>query len=390
MSTIKIKVVDQQLVFINRPVIASGGINEDYINFDFSEEWDGFAKIAIFYKYGEEEKYLSAIAEYGTCLIPYELTITPGKIYFGVIGGTQDRTIIYTSELAEYEVEQGAYKVDELEISDPETYASQAKLIVPEDTDPDLIYYSVRRNFNSNVTSNRTVYRVMEHVSYVEELTYEGLLNCMVEMGGVNITSQVLNNGVITIPDVTGNIVITANAEGERARYSVTRNLTHVTADNSINEVAIHGFYNVTLSAELGYTIDSVIVTMGGVEIYSGDINYINIADVTGDIVITAVATEHIIPTAYITRNLTGCTSNKNDTEVVIGEPWNEIITPNDPSWRTNSFTLRMNNEDITSSILFYDANSNRCNFNQAAYAVIDFSQVTGDIYISMTFRSTS
>ena len=49
------------------------------------------------------------------------------------------------------------------------------------------------------------------------------------------------------------------------------------------------GTYNATITAEDGYTLDSITCTMGGVEqTVTGGV--INISSVTGDIVITATA----------------------------------------------------------------------------------------------------
>ena len=50
------------------------------------------------------------------------------------------------------------------------------------------------------------------------------------------------------------------------------------------------GTYNATITAEDGYTLGSVTCSMGGVDQTVTD-GVINIASVTGDIVITATAT---------------------------------------------------------------------------------------------------
>lgn len=73
--------------------------------------------------------------------------------------------------------------------------------------------------------------------------------------------------------------------------YTVTNNLTNVTNSNAQTEVT-EGFYSATLTVADGYTMHSVVITMGGVDITAdvyGD-GGILITEVTGDIVITAVA----------------------------------------------------------------------------------------------------
>lgn len=76
--------------------------------------------------------------------------------------------------------------------------------------------------------------------------------------------------------------------------YTVTNNLTDVTNNNISTRVVQGGSYLATLTATSGYTINSVTITMGGVNVtgtaYSS--GTISIANVTGNIVITAVATQ--------------------------------------------------------------------------------------------------
>ena len=74
--------------------------------------------------------------------------------------------------------------------------------------------------------------------------------------------------------------------------YTVTNNLTNVTNSNS--DTTASGFYSATLTVVDGYSMNSVVITMGGVDITDsayGEGNIL-IANVTGDIVITAVAEE--------------------------------------------------------------------------------------------------
>ena len=75
-------------------------------------------------------------------------------------------------------------------------------------------------------------------------------------------------------------------------KYAVSYELTNATSDNGAISVAGNSSYTTTISAVTGATIDSVVVTMGGVdvtdEVYAD--GAITIATVTGDIVITVVA----------------------------------------------------------------------------------------------------
>ena len=79
--------------------------------------------------------------------------------------------------------------------------------------------------------------------------------------------------------------------------YSVTNNLTNCTNSNSTTQAIEGNSYTATISANSGYELSSVTVTMGGTDITSTAVNggNINITNVTGDIVITAVAEKAVV-----------------------------------------------------------------------------------------------
>jgi hypothetical protein len=78
--------------------------------------------------------------------------------------------------------------------------------------------------------------------------------------------------------------------------YSITNNLTNVSNSNTDASADSGDAYSGTLSADAGYEIASVVITMGGTDItstaYTSGTGAISIASVTGNIVITASATE--------------------------------------------------------------------------------------------------
>ncbi len=85
--------------------------------------------------------------------------------------------------------------------------------------------------------------------------------------------------------------------EGEDApstTWYVTQRLTNVTSSFEGTTIAKDGELTATLTADDGYTLDDVIVTMGGVDItamvYSG--GTVSIDEVTANVVITASAVE--------------------------------------------------------------------------------------------------
>ena len=122
------------------------------------------------------------------------------------------------------------------------------------------------------------------------------LASVVVVMGGVDVTADAYNavTGEVTIASATGNITITATAAINT--YTITQTLTNVTSDIVATQADYGDAINGTLTADSGYTISTVTVEMGGEDItataYDNSDDSITIASVTGNVVITATATE--------------------------------------------------------------------------------------------------
>lgn len=86
----------------------------------------------------------------------------------------------------------------------------------------------------------------------------------------------------------------------EIVTYTVTNNLDHAINSNGSTTVTGGGTYTATITANDGYELDSVTCTMGGTSVTVTGGN-ISIANVTGDIVITATTKSNIV---YNVRNL--------------------------------------------------------------------------------------
>lgn len=76
--------------------------------------------------------------------------------------------------------------------------------------------YTITNNL-TNITTNNDAATIIEGMSFTATLTPAGasITSVTVTMGGANVTSSVYANGVISIPSVTGNIVITAVGEAK-------------------------------------------------------------------------------------------------------------------------------------------------------------------------------
>lgn len=195
-----------------------------------------------------------------------------------------------------------------------------------------------------------------------------------------NTSVATVNNGVVT-PVADGSCTITVTSGDFSAscsttvaftKFNITSNLEGCQLDNSINNVIIGTSWSGEVTPIEGYSLKnaSIQITMGGVDItntaYSNGI--ITIEKVTGEVVINIACVA--VPVYNITRNLVGCTSNKDTISIGEGNPYNETFTALD-GYRLNgaSVTITMGGVDISS--MYSDG-------------VLNIVEVTGDIVISV------
>ena len=146
--------------------------------------------------------------------------------------------------------------------------------------------------------------------------------------------------------------------------YSVSNSLTNCTNSNSDTQAVGGESYSATISANSGYELSSVLVTMGGTDISASAVSggTISIASVTGNIVITAVATEttsepeNVLETVgYIAD--TRIRSSNGETQTLAGVEATGFIPI--------AYGQRITIENITlvdsgnNSVAVYDANKN-------------------------------
>ena len=178
-----------------------------------------------------------------------------------------------------------------------------------------------------------------------------------------------------------GNLVLDNNTY-----YSITNALTYCANSNSSTEVIGGQSYSATITAHNGYELKSVTVTMAGspVTVTNG---VINIASVTGNIVITAVAekkSDNILPNAtkadgtpYVGDNgekgyRAGYTI-KTDTgeEISYSNSYCTGFIPATYSDKVYAKGISLHSSASRNGITFYDANHNRlynANFAESGY----------------------
>lgn len=107
MSTINVNCVDQVLSFTNMPVIASGDINADHIQFTFSDEWEGFnSKICVFYQQ-KGDYFYGLLDNNNEVIIPSSVMSKSGNVVFGV--SAYKDGVTRTSNVLSYAIVEGAY-----------------------------------------------------------------------------------------------------------------------------------------------------------------------------------------------------------------------------------------------------------------------------------------
>ena len=163
---------------------------------------------------------------------------------------------------------------------------------------------------------------------------------------------------------------------GELEKYTITNELTNVTNNNNLTEIVENQKYTATITANSGYVVDTITVTMDGTDITSQVVsgNSINIANVTGNIVITATASITTSTTTYtVTNNLTNCSNNNSNTTVNANYSYLATISVNS-GYAMSSITVTMGGVNVTSQVV--SGNS------------INIPSVTGNVVITATANS--
>jgi|GEM_PF-2233418 len=118
-----------------------------------------------------------------------------------------------------------------------------------------------------------------------------------------------IKNGSCVITATCGNQITTCNVtvSGIATKYTITNNLTNCATSNTTTIIEENDSYLATITANEGYTLGDVIVTMGGTDISSTAVSngVITINSITGDLVITANANIQISKPAYALAQVT-------------------------------------------------------------------------------------
>lgn len=214
---------------------------------------------------------------------------------------------------------------------------------------------------NVNVLELRSVTYIIRDHAYLSNMiskiplthTYEADLTfdygyeadeVIVMVNGVNVTSTTYKDNKINITNVDGDISISVSAKIKY--YNIEYNLDLTTSSNTVNKINEGGAYNTTLIVPQYFEITTINVVMNGEDVtdtvYSN--GTISIADVTGDIVITAKATNIVYTVTY---NLENATSTNTSVDVLAGKSYSTLLTKNS-TCTDIEVSVTMNDEDWT------------------------------------------
>ena len=176
--------------------------------------------------------------------------------------------------------------------------------------------------------------------------------------------ANVIKGYKINIPRITGNISIICRATSQQLDsniYTITNKLTNCTNSNKIARVDKDSPYTGTITENDGYELESVNVTMDGVDITS--------SAVSGD------ATPEVSEIYSITYDLSNSKSDNTASAVIYGNSYSTTIY-HDIGYDIRSITVTMGGKDVTSSVV----NNN----------IINISRATGNIVITVVTASVS
>lgn len=172
------------------------------------------------------------------------------------------------------------------------------------------------------------------------------------------------------------------NDELETVKYTVTYKLTNcVSREGGVNCEVVEGSeYQDTIYAVDGYVLDTVTVTMGSENVTVSDGDFY-IASVTGDIVITAIATEETTKYTVTVDNTHGGTMfvQSRPTEIEEGgELYLQIVVQSGGNFSIN---ITMGGIDITDTAYKDQSNGSAANSD---YGTINIKNVNGNIVITV------
>lgn len=215
------------------------------------------------------------------------------------------------------------------------------------------------------------------------EMDWTKLINAINAVSGDSFRDKCVRFAVgtcgMTMADINAYRAAMINGTPETLHWylAVTRTLTGCTLSNSAARVEYGDSYTATVTPDSGKTLDSIVVTMGGVNITSTAVSgeSISIPKVTGAVTVTAVAS--VPSVAYsVVLNLTNAASSNAATSVAEGAAYTTTLSPTGTYKKLGAITVTMGGVDISASAV--------------SGSTVTIASVTGNIVIACAATITN
>lgn len=140
-TVINAHIVGQSIQMANLPLVASGIKGALVIHCDFSAEWSGYGKTAVFYRDATEVYHIPLVGSEAE--VPHEVLAEEGFFFFGIMGAADN---VRTTEVLRVSVAKGAITTATAEPAEPTLDIYQQLVAVYDKTERDLAVATARFN----------------------------------------------------------------------------------------------------------------------------------------------------------------------------------------------------------------------------------------------------
>ena len=107
MTTIELVANDQLLQVTVNPTISSGEQNTVEVHVDFSDDWDGFSKSAVFFTSLNKNAIYEIVMTNEKCIVPAEVMEKSCTLFIGIRGVNSENNEVKTTSLVKYKISEG-------------------------------------------------------------------------------------------------------------------------------------------------------------------------------------------------------------------------------------------------------------------------------------------
>ena len=307
------------------------------VTIQYDSSWDGLTKhlVCTSGKWGPTGKTRTMLNVETASTVAHEVMIADNHLYLGIEGRNRDGSVVVPTVWADCgTIFTGAHAGADL----------SAKPTLP-------IWAQLQSQINDLKKNSESIENTDNGSSNTAKLT-SAQIAALDGMFKVCAFTKADISAEYTAFKTAFEITDSSDAEGGEDSggetvhtYAVTNNLTNVTTDNTVAEIAEGGSYSATLTIADGYTLKSLVITHNGEDVTDAVYGegYILITNVSGDIVITAVAEEPVeIPMTESTSQYVSVYSDDGTSK--LKNAYFDVFTSNNATETDASVTVEVTN----------------------------------------------